>query len=139
MKRMLNTMRRGFTDSIYCRGSAVQVLPYLQKSASHLYNFQRTPSWVGTRVKYKYSSFVKALFTWIPLAMVLYRWFLYWFYELRIFAFKYPRSSLVRRATKQFSASIAGRLKAAGRPDLAISLMPDVIKHSLFNPYMHFF
>jgi hypothetical protein len=134
-EKQVKNYTQGYTNSIYfwvC--SAIQVLPHLQKSASHLYSFQRTPSWVGPRVRYKYSSFVKTLFTWVPLVMMLYRWYLYCYYESRVFAFTHHRSYLVRRAAKKFAASIAHRLKAAGRPDLAISLMPDVSKHSLFFP-----
>ncbi|ORZ05999.1 putative flavo protein [Absidia repens] len=105
--------------------SAVQVLPFLQKKSSKLYNFQRTPSWVGPRQQTEFSNLVKFCFRWIPFVMRFYRWYLYWTYESRFYGFKYPDSKFAKKVTQLLAASISSRLVKAGKPDLASSLIPN--------------
>lgn len=58
--------------------SAVQAVPRLQKQAAHLVSYQRSPAWVRLRQQYHYSKLKKFLFRWIPLLLLLHRWYIYW-------------------------------------------------------------
>ncbi|KAI8076882.1 putative flavoprotein [Halteromyces radiatus] len=105
--------------------SAVQVMPYLQKKATRLYNFQRTPGWIAPRSQFKYSKLLMTCLRYIPFLMRFYRWFLYLIREFRIFNFKYPRSSFAKRVRRLFTHSITKRLTDVGRPDLIPLLLPN--------------
>ncbi|KAI8061414.1 putative flavoprotein [Gongronella butleri] len=105
--------------------SAVQVLPQLQKQASHIYNFQRTPTWVSPRMQYTYSGLVKFCFRWVPFAMRLYRWYQYWIREFRFRMIKNPTGPFARTVRDLFTKSIKHRLTQGGRPDLIPVLLPE--------------
>eukprot|EP00475_Leptophrys_vorax_P004193 TRINITY_DN12507_c0_g1_i2.p2 TRINITY_DN12507_c0_g1~~TRINITY_DN12507_c0_g1_i2.p2 ORF type:complete len:542 (+),score=135.10 TRINITY_DN12507_c0_g1_i2:1551-3176(+) len=66
--------------------SAVQIVPNVQKIASKLYVFQRTPNWILEKNDVPYSELMKSLCqsAWF---VRLYRWSLYWYYELRWLSF----------------------------------------------------
>lgn len=53
--------------------SAVQTIPALAEQAKQVYNYQRTPIWCRLRNQFSYSSFMKFIFRYVPLAARLYR------------------------------------------------------------------
>ncbi|ORX62084.1 FAD/NAD(P)-binding domain-containing protein [Hesseltinella vesiculosa] len=104
--------------------SAVQALPQLQKLAKHVFNFQRTPTWVSPREQFSYSQWAKLYFRWVPFAMRFYRWFLYWQRELRFQMIQSPDGTFARKVREIFTQSIHQRLHQAGRQDLIPILLP---------------
>ena len=66
--------------------SAVQTVPRIaEMGVESLTVFQRTATWCPPRANYKYSEFLKNIFKFVPLINVLYRWFLFWSYEISFF------------------------------------------------------
>ena len=66
--------------------SAVQAVPRIADMGVESLNvFQRTAAWTGPRGNYKYSKCAKFLFQHIPFLLTLYRWLLFWIYEIRFF------------------------------------------------------
>ena len=63
--------------------SAVQFVPPVAEQAAHVDVFQRTPNYVMPRFDYAYSERAKWLFARVPGLERLYRWFIYWSFELR--------------------------------------------------------
>jgi cation diffusion facilitator CzcD-associated flavoprotein CzcO len=62
--------------------SAVQFVPKIASVAGHIKVFQRTPPWVVPRNDRLFSAFEKFLFCFVPGAMRLWRWSIYWQKEL---------------------------------------------------------
>ncbi|KAI8061412.1 putative flavoprotein [Gongronella butleri] len=105
--------------------SAVQVIPYLQERAQHLYTFQRTPTWVAPRLQFKYASLFKFLFRYVPFFNKLYRLYLFLEHEIFFLNFKDHRSVFSKFIHRMFRKMTIVRLKRAGRPDLIPKLMPN--------------
>lgn len=57
--------------------SAVQTIPALADQAKQVYNYQRTPIWCKRRNQFAYSSFIKFIFRYVPLAARLYRFLIF--------------------------------------------------------------
>lgn len=66
--------------------SGVQAVPRIaDMGVANLTVFQRTASWVGPRLNFKYSDSAKFLLKHIPGLQRLYRWKIFWTYESRFF------------------------------------------------------
>ncbi|CDH53644.1 monooxygenase [Lichtheimia corymbifera JMRC:FSU:9682] len=104
--------------------SAVQAVPRLQKQAAHLVSYQRSPAWVRVRQQYHYSKLKKFLFRWIPLLLLLHRWYIYWAGELGYVVFGYYKSFLARWYSNSVAKSMRQRIEGQGRPDLVEKLIP---------------
>ena len=62
---------------IYHNDRAIQVIPELQKVASHIYSYQRTVAWVSPRDQFTYPRIIKLVFRWFPVLLKLYRFMLF--------------------------------------------------------------
>lgn len=105
--------------------SAIQIVPNLAPRVKHLHSFQRTPTWVGPRDQFEFSSFVKFIFAYVPFAMFLYRTFLFYIRDLNFSAWgdaKSKRAKLVREGIKMHMTHV---LESHNRPDLVEKLIPD--------------
>ena len=66
--------------------SAVQAVPRIaDMGVESLTVFQRTATWCAPRFNYRIWGAVKFLFKYIPGLQLLYRWYLFWTYEVRFF------------------------------------------------------
>lgn len=97
--------------------SALQIIPKLANIAQNLYVFQRTPNWILPKENYSYSKGVQFIFAYVPFAMRIYRWFLYWRSEYIFFnVFKRgPINDKLREAislwlTKYFDLELAKQM-----------------------------
>ncbi|KAI9493839.1 putative flavin-binding monooxygenase [Zychaea mexicana] len=104
--------------------SAVQVIPELQKVASHVYSYQRTPAWVLPRDQYLYSRTWKFIFRYVPFVLRFYRLLIFIRHELTFVNFGYHKL-LGKVVKKKFIQGMVARLTAAGRADLISSVVPD--------------
>lgn len=68
--------------------SAVQIIPSIAPQVKELHVFQRRSAWVLPRAQFEFPTFVKTLFSYIPLFMTLYRTFVYLSNEFRYYAFQ---------------------------------------------------
>ncbi|KAI8334350.1 putative flavin-binding monooxygenase [Chlamydoabsidia padenii] len=105
--------------------SAIQMIPKLQPIVKHMTSYQRSPAWCGFRNQYKYSSFVKFLFSWVPFLLKLYRYSIFVRLEMFYLVFGFFDTFIGRFATKFTKQEMAQRLIAKGRPDLVEKLTPD--------------
>ncbi len=80
---------------IGCGASGIQVAPHLQRVASHLTIFQRTPQWIGPKGNRSFTSLEKTLFRTFPILMLIYRTILYYYHEFLFNSF-YKQSKLGR-------------------------------------------
>ncbi|KAG2224603.1 hypothetical protein INT45_003743 [Circinella minor] len=108
-----------------CGATAIQVIPELQKVASHIYSYQRTVAWVSPRDQFTYPRIIKMVFRWFPVLLKLYRFMLFVQHEMYYPYFGYYDSFLGRMVHKGFKKIIAFRLTRAGRPDLIPNLTPN--------------
>lgn len=67
--------------------SAIQLVPKLAQSAAKLSVFQRTAPWVLPKPDRRISAGQQRLFALMPFLQRLYRWWLYWVFELRCLGF----------------------------------------------------
>jgi cation diffusion facilitator CzcD-associated flavoprotein CzcO len=67
--------------------SAIQVVPELARLAGRLTLFQRTPPWVLPKPDREIGRFERRVLEAVPLLQRLYRWYIYWLFELRCLAF----------------------------------------------------
>lgn len=65
--------------------SAIQFVPQIAPKVEHLDVYQRTPNWIIPRPDRPYSERAKRLFARLPLLRRLYRAFIYWGHEARVF------------------------------------------------------
>ncbi|KAI9497767.1 putative flavin-containing monooxygenase [Zychaea mexicana] len=110
---------------IGCGATAIQVIPELQKIASHIHSYQRTPAWVTPRDQFTYSRIVRIVFRWLPFLRKIYRFLLFLQHEMYYVYFGYYNSFFGRFVHRVFAKLVAWRLTRAGRPDLVPVLTPD--------------
>src|SRR5207244_11562674 len=67
--------------------SAIQFVPQIVPRVGKLHLFQRTPPWVLPRPDRSIKPLERKLFAAAPLAQRLYRYWIYWASELRVFGF----------------------------------------------------
>ncbi|MDB5968849.1 MAG: cyclohexanone monooxygenase [Hydrocarboniphaga sp.] len=65
--------------------SAIQFVPEIADGVGHLDVYQRTPNWIIPRPDRPYSERLKALFAKLPMLRRVYRSFIYWAHEARVF------------------------------------------------------
>ncbi len=70
--------------------SAVQFIPHLQKQATQLVLFQRTPAWVVPHPNRYLSSFETSLYRRFPIVQRALRWIIFWAREVFSGAFRHP-------------------------------------------------
>lgn len=105
--------------------SAVQFIPPVAERAAHVTVFQRTPNYVMPRFDYAYSERAKWAFAHVPGLERLYRWWIYWNFELRFFVFQGRGEGwLARRIRKAvldyYAAAVPDpKLRALLTPDYA--------------------
>ncbi|CAO3641739.1 unnamed protein product [Cunninghamella blakesleeana] len=104
--------------------SAVQLIPYLQSVTKHLYSYQRTATWVATRIQLKYHTFFKILFRWFPFLMRLHRISLYLIHETTFPLFQKSDSYFAKFVRAWFARDMRKRLERKGRADLVPMLIP---------------
>ena len=103
--------------------SAIQAIPQIAKSVRKLTVFQRSPTWVKPFWDYKYSSFAKAMFRFLPGARLIHRWWTYAISEARIVAFYQGNEAsryIARQLRKHIRARAPEELQAALTPDFAV-------------------
>ncbi|ORZ00368.1 putative flavin-containing monooxygenase [Syncephalastrum racemosum] len=105
--------------------SAIQAIPELVKTVSHLYSYQRTPAWVSPRDQFRYPNLFKYAFRYVPFLLRFYRFLIYIQHEFYYVNFGYYNSAFGKRVRRAFEYLVSWRLKRAGRPDLIPLLMPD--------------
>jgi len=107
--------------------SAVQTVPELHKmGVESLTVFQRTPAWAPPKQDFVFPSWVKVLFSWVPLANRLYRYRIFWEHELR-FRILFTREKWI---TQRLASYVHGLVKryinyAVKDPELREKLTPD--------------
>jgi cation diffusion facilitator CzcD-associated flavoprotein CzcO len=105
--------------------SAVQFIPPVAEQAAHVTIFQRSANWVMPRLDYAYSERAKWLFAHVPGLERLYRWWIYWNFELRFFTFRGRGDGWLARRIRQavldyYAAEIPDpALRATLTPDYA--------------------
>jgi cation diffusion facilitator CzcD-associated flavoprotein CzcO len=105
--------------------SAVQFVPPVAEQAAHVDVFQRTPNYVAPRLDYAYGERAKWLFAHVPGLERLYRWWIYWNFELRFTLFRGHGEGWLSRRIRQacldyLAAEIPDpKLRAALTPDYA--------------------
>ncbi|KAI7895866.1 uncharacterized protein EV154DRAFT_494015 [Mucor mucedo] len=104
--------------------SAIQVFPFLAKEASCVVLYQRSVPWVFPQVQEKVSDLTKWIFSWLPLAITLYRWFLILYYERQYILLGYPNSKFANNTRQGVLKANQEYLKDVGRSDLMSSLQP---------------
>lgn len=72
--------------SIGTGASAIQYVPAIAPSVSHLTVFQRTPIWITPRIDRPYTDDEQRRFARVPLAARRHRWQIWWSYERASFA-----------------------------------------------------
>ncbi|ORZ06000.1 hypothetical protein BCR42DRAFT_427463 [Absidia repens] len=105
--------------------SAVQLIPKLQPIVSHMTSYQRNPTWCLIRRQYKYPSFIKFLFRWVPLLMKLYRLSIFISLEFFYLNFRYFDTLFGRIVRRMTISEMKQRLLKKNRPDLVKALIPD--------------
>lgn len=115
--------------------SAVQFVPHVQKKASQLTLFQRTPPWVMPRRDYVVPEWRKALFRRVPLLQKVTRAGLYTGHESFIVAFKY-RTGLMKFVEKQACTLMASQIDdPALRAKLTPTYTPGCKRILMSNSY----
>lgn len=66
---------------IGCAASAIQIIPAIVNKVKKLFVFQRTPSYILEKPNQPYGFLQLCLFRYVPLALLCYRWAIYWFAE----------------------------------------------------------
>jgi cation diffusion facilitator CzcD-associated flavoprotein CzcO len=67
--------------------SAIQFVPQIAPRVKALHLFQRTPPWILPKPDRPIGGFEQLLYRFLPFVQWLYRFFLYWFLELRVLGF----------------------------------------------------
>ncbi len=101
--------------------SAVQIVPELAKLVKHLLVFQRTPAYVIPRPDGPFSASTQARFARWPWLQRLYRWGIYWQYELRGLGFTRFAFLLEWLGKRQFEGMLRAQV---GNPQLRDALTP---------------
>jgi cation diffusion facilitator CzcD-associated flavoprotein CzcO len=103
--------------------SALQFIPPVAARAAHVDVFQRTPNWVMPRLDHAYSERAKWAFAHVPGLERLYRWWIYWNFELRFTTFRGRGDGwLARRIRELCEANLAAEIPD---PALRKKLTPD--------------
>ena len=80
---------------IYHKNRAIQVIPELQKVASHIYSYQRTVAWVSPRDQFTYPRIIKLVFRWFPALLKLYRFMLFVQVNLQVYMGKTKQKAII--------------------------------------------
>ncbi|KAI8076880.1 uncharacterized protein BX664DRAFT_369650 [Halteromyces radiatus] len=105
--------------------SAIQLTPELQKIATNLVVFQRTPPWIFPKAQFNYSKLVQFIFRYFPFIMRLYRWYLFLGHEWFYYGFRDNNGILAKLGLRYFRRITAETLTKAGRPDLIPIMTPN--------------
>jgi len=104
--------------------SAIQFIPQIAADVARLFVFQRSANWMLPRGDRAYTAREKWLFTHVPLAARLYRWWIWLLLELRFPLFRGSRflgERVQKIATQHIADTVADeRLRAALLPDYPI-------------------
>jgi cation diffusion facilitator CzcD-associated flavoprotein CzcO len=103
--------------------SAIQVVPQIASTVERLVLFQRTPPWVLPKPDREIGGFERRLFAALPPLQRLYRWYIYWLFELRCLAF--TRRPRLMRALARLGRSHIRRQIA--NPELRRAVTPDYL------------
>jgi cation diffusion facilitator CzcD-associated flavoprotein CzcO len=101
--------------------SAVQFVPRIAPAAKRLYVFQRSANWMIAKNDRAYGEREKRMYARLPLLARLYRWWLYFTYELRFPVIR-QNVLLSRAATRMAEQNIRDHVKD---PELQRALVPD--------------
>lgn len=113
---------KGKTVAIVGTGaSAIQLIPELAKVAKRLLVFQRTPAYVIPRPDGPFAPSTKTRFARWPWLQRLYRWGIYWQYELRGVGFTRFAFLLEWLGKRQFEGMLRAQV---GDPQLRAALTP---------------
>jgi len=103
--------------------SAVQFVPPVAERAAHVDIFQRTPNYVAPRFDYAYGERAKWLFAHVPGLERIYRWWIYWNFELRFTLFRGRGEGWLSRRIRQ--ACLDYLAAEIPDPKLRATLTPD--------------
>lgn len=79
--------------------SAIQFIPHVARKARHLHIFQRTAHWIVPRKDRPLTAWEKRMLTHVPGLRRLYRYYLYWKFELRLVGLLGYTSGVIERFT----------------------------------------
>eukprot|EP01095_Lingulamoeba_sp_RSL-Kostka_P011408 TRINITY_DN4315_c0_g1_i1.p1 TRINITY_DN4315_c0_g1~~TRINITY_DN4315_c0_g1_i1.p1 ORF type:complete len:563 (+),score=134.46 TRINITY_DN4315_c0_g1_i1:8-1696(+) len=94
--------------------TAIQCVPEIAKQVKELYIFQRSPHYVGTKPDGPVPSFITFAFKYIPFVALLYRWKLYWQYELNWPAFR-KKGKINKLAYRLFTGQMKKSFQRDGK------------------------
>jgi cation diffusion facilitator CzcD-associated flavoprotein CzcO len=101
--------------------SAIQLIPKVARQAKSLKVFQRTANWLIAKNDHAFSPLQKRAFRSVPLLERIYRYFIYWKWEVSWPAF-IRDSRVARKLRRDYRSSIAEQV---ADPELARALTPD--------------
>jgi cation diffusion facilitator CzcD-associated flavoprotein CzcO len=104
--------------------SAIQFIPPVAEQAAEVHVFQRTPNWVVPRLDFAYGERARWLFARVPGLERLYRWLIYWSFELRFFTFR-----------GQGGGWLGRRMEQAAREYLAAEIPDPTLREALTPDY----
>lgn len=81
--------------------SAIQLIPHVAQQARQLHVFQRTAHWVVPRKDRPLTAWERRMLTHVPGLRRLYRFFIYWRFELRMLAVLGYANAILERFAKQ--------------------------------------
>jgi cation diffusion facilitator CzcD-associated flavoprotein CzcO len=103
--------------------SAVQFIPPVAEQAAALHIFQRSANWLNPRLDRAYSEREKWCFAHLPLWERLHRWWIYWNFELRFWAFRGKGEGWLARQIEKASRGYVESV--IEDPALREALIPD--------------
>lgn len=121
--------------------SAVQIIPSIINKVKKLHVFQRTPHWVLSRFDYKVPKNLRNFLALKPVNYIL-RCMIYWFFELRVIAFKYS-PTLLRLlgdipAKKHLRKQVADKnLRELLTPDFTIGCKRILVSDTFYPALQH--
>jgi cation diffusion facilitator CzcD-associated flavoprotein CzcO len=101
--------------------SAIQFVPEVARKTKQLYVLQRSANWMFPKRDYEYSERTKRLFARVPGLARLYRWWIYWTFEMMLPVFRQNRF-LGRRMEALVKRGIREQISD---PELRRALVPD--------------
>jgi cation diffusion facilitator CzcD-associated flavoprotein CzcO len=79
--------------------SAIQLIPHVARQARRLHVFQRTPHWIVPRKDRPLTAWEKRMLTHLPGLRRLYRYYIYWKYEIRLIGLLGYTDGVLKRFT----------------------------------------
>ncbi|KAL4249901.1 FAD-binding Monooxygenase Superfamily protein [Abortiporus biennis] len=120
--------------------SGAQVIPAISKDPTvEIMNFCQSPHWIFGDLRSSYSRITRWIFSYVPFALRLYRFFI--FLQLEAFYFAFIRTASEHPLKKWVTKDLINRIKTITPEKYHQVLIPDFVvgcKRSVFTPdYLH--